>query len=829
MNKFGSYVRDCREALNNKRKGYSVRKVAEKIGVEPAFLSKVERDLVPPPSEKKIIALAKVIEVDADVLLAMAGKVSSDLLKIIQKRPLIFADLIRKSPHEVVLAANKYEGDKAEVGFLEAYELGFGEPIGLSAEHGHGIGELYDRVKAAMGSEADLFEEEEDDEAFDPDTPFEVDPDVPLRVAILGRPNAGKSTLINHMLGEERMLTGPEAGITRDAIGIDWQWQEGDQKRPIKLWDTAGIRRKSRVSEKLEKLSVADALRAVKFAEIVVLLIDADTPFDKQDVQLADLVEREGRAMVIAINKWDLKLDRNKVREIIRDKLEFALPRLRGIPVITMSAKTGKGVERLMPAVIRQHEIWNGRVPTARLNKWLADATARHAPPADKGRPVRLRYVTQAKARPPTFAAFSSRGHAVPESYIRYFQGKGRKGFNIWLRRYVQYKDLMLPILEQYDLPEELIVVSMIESGFDPKAISRAKAVGLWQFMYSTGKQYGLNRNWYIDERQDPIKSTHAAAKYFKDLYNEFEDWYLVLAAYNTGPGRVNRALKLHDTSDYWQLYSLPKDTKNYIPYYLSSAIILQNPEKYGFKIPKSNPLRFDEVEIEKSSDLNVLAKAADTKVSTIKKLNPELRQPATPNNGPYSLNIPFGKKESFYKKFNSIPDDEKFAVQKVEHRVQKGENLTSIAAKYRVLKADLQTINNITNANNIRIGQILKIPVKGGIYANYPEKIIYKVKVGDQLGFIAEKYNTRASEIRKWNGMEANDSTIYPGQKLTLFVKGQPVKDTPKKNVYIVKSGDNLSMIAEKNNTTVSKIKSWNSMKSSTIYPGQKLTIYFE
>ncbi|MAW09823.1 MAG: hypothetical protein CMG03_01275 [Candidatus Marinimicrobia bacterium] len=415
------------------------------------------------------------------------------------------------------------------------------------------------------------------------------------------------------------------------------------------------------------------------------------------------------------------------------------------------------------------------------------------------------------------------------ESYIRYFQGKGRKGFNIWLKRYVQYKDLMLPILDQYDLPEELIVVSMIESGFDPKAVSKAKAVGLWQFMYLTGKQYGLNRNWYIDERQDPIKSTHAAAKYFQDLYNEFEDWYLVLAAYNTGPGRLNRALKLHETSDYWQLYSLPKDTKNYIPYYLSSAIILQNPEKYGFKIPKSNPLKFDEVEIEKSSDLNVLAKAADTRVSTIKKLNPELRQPATPNNGPYSLNIPFGRKESFYKKFNAIPDNEKFAVQKVEHRVQKGENLSSIAAKYRVLKADLQTINNITNANNIRIGQVLKIPVKGGIYANYPEKIIYKVKTGDQLGFIAEKYNTRASEIRKWNGMKANDSSIYPGQKLTLFVKGQPVEDTPKKNVYIVKSGDNLSIIAKNYNTTISKIKSWNSMKSSTIYPGQKLTIFFE
>ena len=415
------------------------------------------------------------------------------------------------------------------------------------------------------------------------------------------------------------------------------------------------------------------------------------------------------------------------------------------------------------------------------------------------------------------------------ESYIRYFQGKGRKGFNIWLRRYVQYKDLMLPILEQYDLPEELIVVSMIESGFDPKAISKAKAVGLWQFMYLTGKQYGLDRNWYIDERQDPIKSTHAAAKYFKDLYDEFEDWYLVLAAYNTGPGRVNRAIKLHETSDYWQLFSLPKDTKNYIPYYLSSAIILQNPEKYGFKIPKNNPLKFDKVRIEKSSDINVLAKSADTKVSTIKKLNPELRQPATPNNGPYSLNIPFGKKESFYKKFNSIPDDEKFAVQKVEHRVQKGENFSSIASKYRVSITDLASINNISNINKLSIGQRLKIPVKGGIYSNYPEKIIYKVKSGDQLGFIAEKFNTRSSEIRKWNGMKANDSLIKPGQKLTLFVKGQPVKDTPKKNVYIVKTGDNLSIIAKNNDTTISKIKSWNSMKSSTIYPGQKLTIYFE
>ena len=414
------------------------------------------------------------------------------------------------------------------------------------------------------------------------------------------------------------------------------------------------------------------------------------------------------------------------------------------------------------------------------------------------------------------------------ESYIRYFQGKGRKGFNVWLKRYVQYKDIILPILDEYDLPKELIVVSMIEAGLDPKAVSRAQAVGLWQFMYSTGKEYGLNRNWYIDERQDPIKSTHAAAKYFKDLYKEFDDWYLVLAAYNGGWGRLNRALKLHETSDYWQLYSLPQETKNYIPYYLSAAIIVKNPEKYGFKIPRSNPLKYDVVQIEKSADLTVIAKAAGTKLSTIKRLNPELRQPATPNNGPYSLNIPDGKKDIFYKKFSEIPEDRKFAFQKVEHRVQKGENLISIASKYRVLVADLQTINNISNINKLSIGQRLKIPVKGGLYSNYPEKIIYSVKTGDTLGHIAEEFNTRASEIRKWNNM-GSKSVIYPGQKLSLFVKGQPVKDSPKKNVYIVKTGDSLGKIAKKNSTTVAKIKSWNSMKSSTIYPGQKLTIYFE
>ncbi|MEC7822595.1 MAG: LysM peptidoglycan-binding domain-containing protein [Candidatus Neomarinimicrobiota bacterium] len=418
------------------------------------------------------------------------------------------------------------------------------------------------------------------------------------------------------------------------------------------------------------------------------------------------------------------------------------------------------------------------------------------------------------------------------ESYIRYFQGKGRKGFNIWLRRYVQYKDIILPILEENDLPEELIVVSMIESGFDPKAVSRAKAVGLWQFMYLTGKQYGLERTWYVDERQDIVKSTEAAARYFKDLYREFEDWYLVLASYNTGPGRVNRAVNLHETSDYWQLYSLPKDTKNYIPYFLSSAIILKDPDKYGFKIPKSKALKYDEVIVKKSADLSVLAKSAETKTSTIKYLNPELRQSATPANEDYILKIPYGKKDKFYKTFNALPETERFATQKVEHRVKKGENLTTIASKYRVLISDLMTINNLKN-DRLNIGQRLKIPVKGGIYSNYPEKITYTVKKGDTLGGIAEKYNTRASEIRKWNKMSSNNFLINIGQKLVLFVgkNGDKSNNSPTRIVYTVKSGDQLGYIAEKYNTSAKKIREWNKMKagSSAIYPGQKLVLFTE
>ncbi|RMF41186.1 MAG: ribosome biogenesis GTPase Der [Alphaproteobacteria bacterium] len=324
------------------------------------------------------------------------------------------ADLLRRTGKPVMVLVNKAEGRAAEAGIAEAHELGLDEVIAISAEHGEGLDELRHSL-APLIAAAETGEEV-------PEASGQ-----PMRIAVIGRPNAGKSTLVNAILGEERLLTGPEAGITRDAIAVELDWLG----TPIRLFDTAGMRKRARVQEKLEKLSVADGLRAVRFAEVVIVLLDADTAFDAQDLRLADLVEREGRAIVIAVNKWDAVDDRQQRARRLREAMEERLPQLRGAPLVFVSARTGAGLDRLHEAVIAAHKVWNRRVPTGELNRWLADMTARHPPPAPGGRRIKLRYLTQIKTRPPEFLLFAPRGAELPESYRRFLIGGLRTDFGL--------------------------------------------------------------------------------------------------------------------------------------------------------------------------------------------------------------------------------------------------------------------------------------------------------------------------------------------------------------------------------------------------------------
>jgi GTP-binding protein len=347
-----------------------------------------------------------------------------------------FADLIRRTAVPSILVANKAEGRLGEAGAWEAFSLGFGEPIALSAEHGEGMADLYaalrpyvDRVAAEETAETDVVVEaaEDEDEEEDEAAVAERLRKLPLRICVTGRPNAGKSTLINRLIGEDRMLTGPEAGITRDSISVDWEWQG----RRIKLFDTAGLRRKARVQDKLEKLSVADALRAIRFAEVVVVCLDATVPFEKQDLQIVDLVVKEGRGLVVALDKWDLIEDRTAAWKAMRESCEELLPQIRGVPMVRVSGLMGEGLEELMKAAAAAHRAWNSRISTARLNRWLATVLERHPPPAVSGRRIRIRYATQAKTRPPHFVVFCSRPEALPESYTRYLVNDLRERFDL--------------------------------------------------------------------------------------------------------------------------------------------------------------------------------------------------------------------------------------------------------------------------------------------------------------------------------------------------------------------------------------------------------------
>jgi GTP-binding protein len=339
----------------------------------------------------------------------------------------VFAQLVRASGRPVIVVANKCEGRVGEAGFYAAFELGFGEPVAISAEHGEGLVDLVTDMLAALGLKPVVRKRGEPADESEPDARLEAGSARPIRVAIVGRPNAGKSTLVNAFLGEERMITGPEPGLTRDAVASDLEWSG----RKVRLFDTAGLRRKARVTDAAELLGASDSIRAIRFAEVVVVLIDAERSIEHQDLTIADLVTQEGRALVLAINKWDLVEDKQKTLKELREGLTDRLSQVPGVALVPISALGGRKLDKLSSAILAAYDTWNRRVSTSALNRWLEEALSRHAPPAARGRRIKIRFMTQPSARPPTFVAFCSQPEELPKSYIRYLTNSLREAFDL--------------------------------------------------------------------------------------------------------------------------------------------------------------------------------------------------------------------------------------------------------------------------------------------------------------------------------------------------------------------------------------------------------------
>jgi len=401
-----------------------------------------------------------------------------------------------------------------------------------------------------------------------------------------------------------------------------------------------------------------------------------------------------------------------------------------------------------------------------------------------------------------------------------------------------KYREHYLPILKQYNVPEEIIYLPILESGYNPNAYSYAHAAGIWQFIPGTGAKYGLKRNWYVDERRDPIKSAHAAAKYLRKLYEEFDDWYLALAAYNCGENNVWRAIKREGTRDYFKLRSLPSQTRNYVPSFMAITIIAKDPEKYGFSKPTTPTWEWDEIIVDRCYELDAIAKACETSPDILREYNPELRRWMTPaNDNQYVFRVPKGKAEGLTEKLTSLPEPKNVKPETIYHKVRKGENLSSIARKYGTSVSALVSANHLSNRNQLRVGQILLIPT--GSYYSAPENksskinvITHTVQRGETLSEIAEKYNTSVSKIKSMNNIHNDHIEAGAQLKIPTDLASQvEPSDTPKgstKVVHVVKKGDTLTSIANKYNVSLTKLKSWNDLDDrKPIYPGQRIIIY--